>query len=150
MTDRRGVVSIEAAIVLALVVLPTVLGLFDLGSALTTRLRVDRALQAGLFAAWGISGASTSQLAQAAVAGAGNSNGGPAVSATASLACICLSPTGTETQGAAASCTGTCGSGLVLGQWATLTTTAAVTLPFPLPGVASPMILTATGTARVQ
>ena len=119
--DRRGVVAIEAAIALALVVVPTVLTLFDLGGVLETRLRVDRALQAGMFAAWAISGATAGQITQAAAAGAGNTSAGTA-----------------------------CPSGQVLGEWVTIATSAAVSLPFPLPGVAAPMTLTATGRTRIQ
>ncbi len=148
--DRRGVVAIEAAIALALLVVPTVLTLFDLGGLLETRLRVDRALQAGMFAAWAISGASTSQITGAAVAGAGNANGSPTVSATASFSYLCLAPTGTYASGSAAAAGTACPSGQVLGEWAAITTSAAVTLAFPLPGIASPMTLTATGLTRVQ
>ncbi len=148
--DRRGVVAIEAAIALALVVVPTVLALFDLGGLLETRLRVDRALQAGMFAAWAISGASASQITGAAVAGAGNANGSPTVSATASFTYLCLAPTGTYASGSAAASGTACPSGQVLGEWAAITASAAVTLAFPLPGVASPMTLTATGLTRVQ
>jgi Flp pilus assembly protein TadG len=148
--DRRGVVAIEAAIALALVVVPTVLTLFDLGGVLETRLRVDRALQAGMFAAWAISGATAGQITQAAAAGAGNTSAGPSVSATASFSYLCLAPTGTYGSGSPASAGTACPSGQVLGEWVTIATSAAVSLPFPLPGVASPMTLTATGRTRIQ
>ena len=72
LADTRAVVSVEAALALALVMLPLLLGLFDLGTALTVRLRVDRAVQAGLFGAWGVAGASAGQIAQAAQAGGGS------------------------------------------------------------------------------
>lgn len=146
--DRRGVVSVEAALALALVVLPLLFGMFDLGSALTTRLRVDRALQAGLFGAWGIAGASTTQVAQAAVAGAGT--GSPAVSATAAIACYCLSPTATVQGASAVACTATCPAGDVLGDWLSLTTSAPASLAFPIPGLAAALPLSATATVRIQ
>ena len=150
LADRRAVVSIEAALALGLVVLPMLLGLFDLGTALTVRLRVDRALQAGLFGAWGVAGASAAQISQAAVAGAGS--GSPAVSASTDLACYCLPPTGTLQDASPAACgdAGSCPSGQVLGEWVTVTASAPVSLAFPLPGVASPLVLSATGTARIQ
>ncbi len=142
--------SVEAALALALVVLPLLLGLFDLGTALTVRLRVDRALQAGLFGAWGVSGASSSQIASAAVAGAGS--GSPAVTAAASVACYCLPPTGTVQGASPTDCDDDtpCPAGQVLGDWASVTASASVTLPVPLPGVASPLVLSASGTARIQ
>lgn len=146
--DRRGVVAIEAAIVLALVLLPVTLGLFDLGAALTTRLRVDRALQAGLFAAWAMTGPSAAALTQAASAGAGS--GANPVSARASFAWFCLSPTGTMASGTAASGTATCPDGQVLGEWVRLTASATVALPFPLPGMPSFLPISAAGTSRVQ
>ncbi len=151
LADTRAVVSVEAALALALVMLPLLLGLFDLGTALTVRLRVDRAVQAGLFGAWGVAGASAGQIAQAAQAGGGS--GSPAVSASASLACYCLPPTGTLQDASPVECDddeGECPSGQVLGDWATVTARASVSLPFPLPWVSSPLQLGATGTARVQ
>ena len=146
--DRRAVASVEAALALALVLLPLLLGLFDLGTALTTRVRLDRAVQAGLFYAWGTSGAGTAAIAQAAVAGYGG--GKPTLTASAGMACYCLAPTGTRASGTAVACTDSCPSGEVLGVWLTLTATAPVVLPFPLPGVASPLTLAATSTVRSQ
>ncbi len=148
LADRRGAIAIEAAIVLALVFVPVTFGLFDLGTALTARLRVDRALQAGLFAAWGVTGASAAQLTQAAIAGAGS--GAHSVAATASFACYCLPPTATLAAGTAVACTGTCSGGQVLGEWVSLTTSASVGLPFPLPGTPTTVLISSSGTSRVQ
>ncbi|MDE2005487.1 MAG: pilus assembly protein [Rhodospirillales bacterium] len=146
--DRRGAVAVEAAIVLALVLVPVAFGLLDLGEVLTARLRVDRALQAGLFAAWAISGPSAAQITQAATAGAGG--GAHPVAASASFACYCLAPTATLATASAAVCSGSCGSGQVLGEWVSLTASASVSLPFPLPGVPGSLTLTASGSSRIQ
>ncbi|MDE2580749.1 MAG: pilus assembly protein [Rhodospirillales bacterium] len=146
--DRRGAASIEAALALALVVLPMLLGLFDLGTALTLRLRVDRALQAGMFAAWALSGPSAAQIVPAAVAGGGSF--GPAISAQVGFSCDCLPATGTLAQATPVACTDACPSDQVAGEWMSLTTRGSASLPFPLPGLVSPLVLSATATVRMQ
>jgi TadE-like protein len=145
---RCGSVSVEAALALGLILVPLLLGVVDLGDSMIVHMRMDRAVQAALFYAWGTSGPSTSAIQSAAESGYGASS--PALTATAGFACYCIAPTGTRASGTAESCSGTCANGQTLGSWVTVNASASLTLPLPLPGVGSSMALSSTATARIQ
>jgi len=147
-SDNRAAVSVEAALALGLVMVPLLVALVDFGFALTVRMHLDRAVQAGLFYAWGTTGASVSAIQSASVAGYGAHS--PTATAAATEACYCINPAGTRAGGTVASCTATCGSGLQLATWLTVQATATVALPAPLPLVGSALSLSSTATARVQ
>jgi TadE-like protein len=145
---RCGSVSVEAALALGLILVPLLLGVVDLGDGIIVHMRLDRAVQAALFYAWGTAGPSTSGVQSAAQSGYGGSS--PALSATAGIACYCIAPTGTRQSGTAEPCSGTCSAGQTLGSWVTVNASASVSLPFPLPGWGSSLALSSTATARIQ
>ena len=145
---RCGSVSVEAALALGLILVPLLLGVVDLGLGMIVHMRLDRAVQAALFYAWGTPGPSTSAVQSAARSGYGASS--PTLTATAAIACYCIAPTGTRQSGTVKSCTGTCTAGQALASWVTINANASFSLPFPLPYLGSTFALSSTATARIQ
>jgi len=143
-----GSVSVEAALALGVILVPLLLGVVDLGDGIIVRMRLDRAVQAALFYAWGTPGPSNSAVQSAAQSGYGASS--PALAATAGIACYCIAPTGTRQGGTVESCSGTCTAGETLGTWVTIDASTSLSLPFPLPGWGSSLVLSSTATARIQ
>jgi Flp pilus assembly protein TadG len=151
--QRRGTASIEAALGIALVLIPLVLGVSGVGMALMTANRLDQALQAAVFyawanpgtpAAWSAQGSSAAAAAGTALAAYGAAT--PAATVTASVAYYCVSGGYTQVPPAVTSTT-TCPSGQSLATYLTVTATASViSLGAPLPAV---IPLVVSGTVRV-
>jgi Flp pilus assembly protein TadG len=149
--DRSGVAGIEAALAMALLLVPMVLGATDAGVILYTWGKVTRAEQAGMLSAWG-SVASATTMQTAALAAYGPASVTPTIHA--SIACYCLPSATTYNRGStsAVACTATCASGNTLTQFATVSVSTTVTLPMPAPllGFASPFPVATTATVRLQ
>ena len=153
--DRRGVVSIEAALAIALVLLPVCLGVIGLGMALTAADRLDRAVQAAAFyawanqgtaTAWGSAGSASLAAAQsAAVASYGTA--APTATIATSVAFYCVSSGYAQVQPAVTDTTA-CSSGETLATYLTVAASASVTPPGMPSATAIP--LSVTGTVRVQ
>jgi Flp pilus assembly protein TadG len=150
---RSGVASIEAALGIALVLLPLCLGVIGLGMALVTANRLDCALQAAVFYAWAnpgtptgwgsVGSASVTAARNAAVAAYGSS--APSATITVSVAFDCVSSGYLKTQPP----TGyTCPAGQSVATY--LTVTASTSVAPPGMPVAPAIPLSVTGTARVQ
>ena len=149
LADRAGVVSLEAALLVGLVLVPLLGAAADFGLVLTAWAAVTRAEQAGLFYAFS-NGVSISGIQSAAQAAYGTLTAAPIV--TASSACYCLSSAQPWSRdgAAAVACTSTCTAGDTLTEFLTVSVNAAVPLPLPLPGLASPFPIAAMATARLQ
>ena len=144
---RRGSASVEAALSIALVLMPLTLGMIDFGEAIDQTSRLDRAYDAALYYAWANPGnVNTANLQSAAKAAYGSAS--PTLTVNASAACWCV--TGGYTKAAAVACTATCPSGQSLASYLTISTAVQFTLPADFPGVASPMSLAVQGTVRTQ
>ena len=149
LTDRGGIVSLEAALLVGLVLVPLLGAAADFGLVLAAWAAVTRAEQAALFYAFS-NGVSIGGIESAAQAAYGTLTAAPTV--TAGSACYCLPSSQPWSRNGAAttSCTGTCAAGDTLTEFLTVSVSAAVTLPLPLPGLASPFPVAATATARLQ
>ncbi len=146
---RRGSVAVESALAIALVLVPLCLGAADLGTVFATQARLDQATAAAVFAAWG-NGAALSPAAVQAVAASAYGTAPPALSMTTpGLSCVCLSIAGGQESSTPAACGGTCASGQLAG-YLSLSLSAAVTLPVPLPALPAAITLSSGGTVRVQ
>ncbi|GAN76612.1 hypothetical protein [Acidisphaera rubrifaciens] len=145
--NRRGTATVEAAMALAFIIVPLCLGTADLALAVTTANRIDRALEAALFYLWANPGTATAAGALAA-ADASWGTTTPALTVTVSTACGCVSG-GYQPAGSVA-CTGTCPAGETLAGYTTVIASTSVTLPFPLPGLASAYAPSVAATVRTQ
>ena len=150
-----GVASIEAALGIALVLLPLCLGVIGLGMALVTADRLDRALQAAAFYAWANAGTPSGWGSQGSTSLAGARNaalaaygaGAPAATVTASVAFYCVSGGYTQMPPAVSAATA-CQAGQSLATYLTVAATASV-MPPGMP-LAPAIPLTVRGTVRVQ
>lgn len=147
--DRRGSVTVETALVLSLFLLPLVYGVAAIGQAVSTQVRLDRALHAAMLYIWATPGAAASGIQNAATSGYGA--GDPTMTPTASKSCACIQPTAARPAGASgAHCSDTCANGTVLASYMTISLNATVAVDLPLPANLQSQALTASGTVRVQ
>lgn len=152
---RDGVASIEAALGIALVLIPLCLGVIGLGMALVTADQLDRALQAAAFYAWANPGTasgwgSTGSASLAAARSAAliaYGTAGPTPTVTASAAFYCVTAGYAQVQ-PAVSYTTTCPSGDSLAIYLTVAASASVAPP-GMP-TAAIIPLSVAGTVRVQ
>lgn len=147
--DRRGSVALETALVLSLCLLPLLYGTTALGPAVSTQMRLDRALHAAMLYAWATPGAASSGIQAAANKGYGV--GDPAMTPpAASIGYACVSPTGTRQSGTPPGANGACPSNTVKATFVTVSLSATISVNLPLPASLATQTLTASGTVRQQ
>jgi len=152
---RRGVVSVEAALGIALVLIPVCLGVIGLGKALIAAGQMDRAVQAAVFYAWANQGTpagwgsagSTSLAAARNAAIAAYGAAAPAATITTSVAFYCVSRGYAQVPPAVTDTTA-CPAGESLATYLTVAASASVTPPGMPSAAAIP--LSVTSTVRVQ
>ncbi|HUB14312.1 MAG TPA: hypothetical protein VMB34_20340 [Acetobacteraceae bacterium] len=153
--ERRGVVSVEAALAIALVLIPLCLGVIGLGMAMTVAVRLDRAVQAAVYYAWANQGTALAwgSVGSTSLAGAQNAAVAaygtvePAATITASVGFYCVSGGYVPVQPAVTNTTA-CPAGESLATYLTIATSTSVTPPGMPNATAIP--LSVTGTVRVQ
>ncbi len=148
-----GSISVEAALVISLILLPLLLGLWDYTTVLSVQARLDEALNAAIeYAdASGANATNTAGISQAATSAYGSTSPSMAISGpTLSYYCIAVSPAGTRASGTDAEAGADCGSGEVLATYATLSLATTVPLPVSAPGLGSTFALSDNATVRVQ
>ena len=146
---RRGAVAVESALAITLVLVPLCLGAADLGVVLATQARLDQATQATILAAWGNTAAASPAVLQALATGAYGAAPPGLVMTTPSLACVCLTVASGQETSTPANCGGTCASGQ-MASYLSLSLSAQVTLPVPLPALPAAIALSSGGTVRIQ
>ena len=146
--DRRGVVSMEVALVLTFMLVPTMLGSTQVAFFFRTQSRLDTALQAGLQNIWATG--TTSYTAIKAAANANWGSSGPTLTVASPVAAYyCNASNGTHVSGPTTSAT-TCPSGQTAATYVTLAMSAVPPVVLTLPGVPVPSTLSATATVRTQ
>ncbi len=145
--SRRGSASVEAALSIALVLLPLTFGMIDFGEAITQASRLDRAYDAALYYVWANPGSITTANLQAA-AQAAYGSATPPLTVNAGTACWCV--TAGYTKAGAVASTATCPSGQSIASYVTIATSIRFPLPAAFPGLASPVSLAVQGTVRSQ
>lgn len=157
--DRRGVVSVEMALVSTLFLLPLLFLACDGLFVLSARYQTNAALLSLYDYAW----SNPSQAANTAsidtiLTTASKTSVVPIAlpagfSPTLTYACVqtdgSSTPATATTNQSTGSTTETCNSG-TLATSVAYQVTASVSLPFPIPGVASPLILSAAGTVQAH
>jgi Flp pilus assembly protein TadG len=136
-----GVVAVETALVCSLLLVPMLLGLWDVARIAMSTAELDEALQDAITYVAATNSTSSSAITTAAQAAYGNS-----ISVSSSTVCYCV-PTGTSTptSPSSVSCTGSCSSGNSLEQYVSITVSTTVTIPFSVPYLGSSMALSSTG-----
>lgn len=146
--DRRGVVSIEAALALTFMLMPIMLGSTQFAFIFRTQSRLDTALQAGLQNVW-----ATGTASDTAIKGAANANWGsnpPALNVVSAVAAYyCNKSDGTHASGPTTSAA-TCPSGQTAATYVTLNMWAVPPAVVTLPGIPMPSRLSAMATVRMQ
>lgn len=151
--QRRASVSVEAALVISLVLLPLLLGLWDYSVVLSVQGRLDTALNAAMdYALATTANAADAQgIEQAANNAYGTAGPTPVIGTpTLSYYCISTNPAGTMANGQAASAGASCGSNQTLATYVTLSLAATVSLPLTIPGVGDTFPLGDNATIRVE
>ena len=146
--DRRGVVSMEAALVLAFMLVPIMLGSIQFAFIFRTQARLDTALQAGLQNVWATGTASYNAIKAAANANWGSSP--PTLNVVSPVAAYyCNASNGTHASGPTALAT-TCPSGQTAATYVTLAMQAVPQGIVTVPGIPMPSTLSSTATVRMQ
>lgn len=139
-----GVVAVETALVAGFILVPLLLGLWDLGQVALGKAQLEEALQDTItYVAAGNSG-NASGITSAAQAAYGTS-----ISVSTSTACYCvLTNSSTPTAPTSAACGSTCSNSGDLEQFMNITVTKTVTIPVPVPYFGSSVTLSSSGQVR--
>lgn len=144
---RRGVASVETAIVVSVMLIPLCLGALDKAAAEAVAARLDRSLQNALFYIWANPTSFTNSGVQSAVSAAYGS-AAPSVTATATQSCSCVSNGYNPVS--PVSCAATCPSGQTIASYATIVASTTYAVPATLPGISPTVSLSVTGTVRTK
>jgi Flp pilus assembly protein TadG len=141
---EEGSVSIEMALVMSFVLVPMLLGLWDVAQIGFGQAQVQEALQdAATYVAAG-NASNSSGITSAAQAAYGSS-----ISVSTSTVCYCVQ-TGTTgpTAPASEACSGSCGSGNDFEQFMNITVSKTVSIPFTVPYLGKSVTVTSSGQVR--
>ena len=148
--ERRGSVSLEAALVTTVFLIPLFLGSVDVASVLVTYFRVHRAQEAAVFYAWGNGGiASSATIQQAATTAFGTASPSPTVTSSTLYYCVTTSQY-LQSGMTSYTSTPTCSSGQQVASYLTVSVSAKTSLPVPFPVLPSSFTLTSSGAVRTQ
>jgi Flp pilus assembly protein TadG len=146
MGAREGVAAIETALIMSLFLVPFMLAVWDVGQIAAGKSQLDEALQDTITyvsAGNATNGSGITTAAQAAY--------GSGITVATTTSCFCVSTSSSQpTQPTSTSCSAKCGTGYVLQQFMSITTSSKVVIPFPVPflNLTSPMTITSTGSVR--
>jgi Flp pilus assembly protein TadG len=144
MRARDGAVAVETALVSSLLLIPLLLGLWDVAQVAMAQAKLDEALQDAITFV-----AATGSTSSSSITTAGQAAYGSSISVSSSEACYCVqTSTTTPTAPTSISCTGTCSSG-TMEQFMSITVSTTVTIPFPVPYLGSTVSLSSTGNAQI-
>ncbi len=151
--ETRGSISVELALVSFFILFPLLAGGWDFLNALSSQSELNAALQSLYYYAWNDPADAQNTTALANFLAINNKSAVATISLPSTpgykptLSYMCSSTTGTptpSTQGA------NCGTGNVLQTYVTYQLVATVNLPVPIPGIANPLQLGATGMVQIQ
>ncbi len=142
---RRGVATLEFAVVASLVLIPLLIGCVDYGIVMLDYARATRAQQAALMAA--LDGASNGAIQNAAQAAFGT--GSSTTTVNTSWYCAPSAQSWTHT-GTAYGAPPDCGPGYLATQYISVLVEATQTLPIPLPGYTSAFPIQTSTMVRIQ
>lgn len=140
-----GSVSVEAALVVSFVLVPVLLGLWDVAQIGFGQAQVQEALQDAITYVAAGNSSNASGIIAAAQSAYGNS-----ISASTSTACYCVQTgTSSPTTPTSEACGGSCASGGDLEQFMSITVSKTITIPFTVPYLGSSVTVTSTGQVRI-
>jgi Flp pilus assembly protein TadG len=138
-----GAVSVETALVLSFILVPALLGLWDVAQIGFGQAQVQEALQGAVtYVAAG--NASNS----AGITAAAQSAYGSSTAVSTSTVCYCVQTSSSPAQPSAVACTSSCGSGKDFEQFMSITATKTIVMPFPVPYLGSSVTVKSTGQVR--
>jgi hypothetical protein len=148
-------VSLETGLVLSVIVVPMLLGAWDLGLVLRAQARLDAGLHGAILYAWananGNAGLSAGPLQ---VAVSGGANGLSVAISLPTYSCECVNAHGATTNTLLGLCLGLginlCPTGQQTAQYVSLSLSTQVELPVSVPYLSNPITLTDNATVRVQ
>ena len=142
--DKDGSISVEAALVMSFILVPMLLGVWDVAQIGFGQAQVQEALQdAVTYVAAGNAGNSSG------ITAAAQSAYGTSISVSTSTVCYCVQ-TGTSTPTTPTSevCSGSCGGGNDFEQFMSITVSKTVSIPFTVPYLGKSVTVTSTGRVR--
>jgi Flp pilus assembly protein TadG len=142
--SQSGSVSVETGLVTSFVLVPVMLGLWDVAQIGLGQAQVQEALQDAVTYVAAGNSSNTSGITSAAQAAYGTS-----MSVSTSTACYCVQTgTSSPTAPTSATCGGSCGSGNDLEQFMNITVSKTVAIPFSVPYLGSTITVKSTGQVR--
>jgi Flp pilus assembly protein TadG len=143
-TAREGSVSVEMALVMTFVLVPMLLGLWDVAQIGFGQAQVQEALQdATTYVAAG-NASNSSGITSAAQAAYGTS-----INVSMSTVCYCVqTSTSSPTTPTSEACSGSCGSGNDFEQFMNITISKTVAIPFTVPYLGKSVTVTSSGQVR--
>jgi Flp pilus assembly protein TadG len=141
--NEIGSMAVETALVMSFVLVPMLLGLWDVAQIGLGQTQVQEALQDAVTYVAAGNSSNTSGITSAAQSAYGTS-----IQVSASAVCYCVQ-TGSVAMPTSVSCgSGSCSSGGNFEQFMNITTSKAVAIPFPVPYLGSSVTVTSTATVR--
>jgi Flp pilus assembly protein TadG len=140
--NERGSIAVEAALVMSFVVVPLLLGLWDVAQIGLGQSQVQEALQDAITYVAAGNSSNTAGVAAAAQSAYGN-----AISVSASAVCYCVKTTSVAMP-TAVSCSSSCSSGGDFEQFMSITTSKTVPIPFAVPYLGDSVTVTSTAMVR--
>jgi Flp pilus assembly protein TadG len=138
-----GSIAVETALVMSFVVVPLLLGLWDVAQIGLGQSQVQEALQDAItYVAAGNAG-NTAGITSAAQSAYGN-----AISVSASAVCYCVKTTSVAMPTAVSCSSGSCSSGGDFEQFMSITTSKTVPIPFAVPYLGDSVTVTSTAMVR--
>jgi Flp pilus assembly protein TadG len=142
--DEKGAIAVETSLVTSLILVPMLLGIWDIAQVGFGQAQVQEALQAAVtYVAAGNSGNA------AGITSAAQTVYGTSMNVSTNTVCYCVSTTSSSlTTPSTVSCTSSCGSGNDFEQFMTISVSKSVTIPFSVPYLGSSVTVKSSGSVR--
>jgi Flp pilus assembly protein TadG len=143
--NENGSIAVEAALVMSFVVVPLLLGLWDVAQIGLGQAQVQEALQDAITYVAAGNSSNTAGITAAAQSAYGN-----AISISASAVCYCAKTTSVAMPTAVSCSSGSCSSGGDFEQFLSITTSKTVLIPFAVPYLGDSVTVTSTAMVRTS
>jgi Flp pilus assembly protein TadG len=141
--NETGSIAVETALVLCFVLVPMLLGLWDVAQIGLGQTQVQEALQDAVTYVAAGNASNT-----AGVTGAAQSAYGTSIQVSAGAVCYCVQTSSVAMPTSVSCSTASCSNGGNFEQFMTITTSKAVTIPFPVPYLGGSVTVTSSATVR--
>jgi Flp pilus assembly protein TadG len=140
-----GAVAVETALVSSLILVPLLLGLWDVAQLAMSQAELDEALEDAISYIAGNMAAGTTWTTSG-ITSAAQASYGSGVGVSSSQVCYCVETgSSTPTAPTSVSCSGSCSSGSTIEQYESITVSMTVSIPFTVSYLGSSVTLSSTG-----